>query len=87
VTAVVTFTSNFFYFQAGYFDHAAVEKPLLHTWSLAVEEQFYLALPLLLFAVMRWARGSRIALPITPGALTLISFVFSLTLMRSERPQ
>jgi peptidoglycan/LPS O-acetylase OafA/YrhL len=41
VAAVVTFTSNFFfYFQAGYFDHAAVEKPLLHTWSLAVEEQF-----------------------------------------------
>ncbi len=46
--AVVTFTSNFFFwFQTGYFDHAAVEKPLLHTWSLAVEEQFYLALPLI----------------------------------------
>ena len=58
VAAVVTFTSNFFfYFQAGYFDHAAVEKPLLHTWSLAVEEQFYLALPLVLFTVMRMARG------------------------------
>src|SRR6516225_6868500 len=43
--AVVTFTSNFFFwFQTGYFDHAAVEKPLLHTWSLAVEEQFYHAL-------------------------------------------
>jgi len=37
VAAVVTFTSNFFFwFQTGYFDHAAVEKPLLHTWSLAV---------------------------------------------------
>ena len=46
IAAVVTFTSNFFfYFQTGYFDHAAVEKPLLHTWSLAVEEQFYLTLP------------------------------------------
>jgi peptidoglycan/LPS O-acetylase OafA/YrhL len=41
IAAAVTFTSNFyFWFQAGYFDHAAVEKPLLHTWSLAVEEQF-----------------------------------------------
>ena len=39
----------FFWFQTGYFDHAAVEKPLLHTWSLAVEEQFYLALPLMLW--------------------------------------
>jgi len=85
VAAVVTFTSNFFfYFQAGYFDHAAVEKPLLHTWSLAVEEQFYLALPLLLFAVMRIARGSRLALPVTLGALTLISFVFGLSLMRND---
>src|ERR1700721_1849968 len=54
VAAVVTFTSNFFFwFQTGYFDHAAVEKPLLHTWSLAVEEQFYLALPLLLGGLSR----------------------------------
>jgi peptidoglycan/LPS O-acetylase OafA/YrhL len=85
VAAVVTFTSNFFfYFQAGYFDHAAVEKPLLHTWSLAVEEQFYLALPLLLFAVMRFSRGSRLVLPVTLGVLMLLSFVFSLSLMRSD---
>ena len=54
IAAVVTFTSNFFFwFQTGYFDHAAVEKPLLHTWSLAVEEQFYLALPLLLWGLSR----------------------------------
>src|SRR5215471_9463970 len=85
VAAVVTYTSNFFfYFQAGYFDHAAVEKPLLHTWSLAVEEQFYLALPLLLFAVMRLVRGSRLALPVTLGVLTLISFAFGIYLMRSD---
>jgi len=85
VAAVVTFTSNFFfYFQAGYFDHTAVEKPLLHTWSLAVEEQFYLALPLLLFGVMRWARGRPTALPVTLGALTLISFVFGVYLVRSD---
>src|SRR5580698_285741 len=58
VAAVVTFTSNFFFWlQTGYFDHAAVEKPLLHTWSLAVEEQFYLALPLLLWTLLRFVRG------------------------------
>jgi peptidoglycan/LPS O-acetylase OafA/YrhL len=57
-TAVLTFTSNFFFwFQTGYFDHAAVEKPLLHTWSLAVEEQFYLALPIVLWALLRFARN------------------------------
>jgi peptidoglycan/LPS O-acetylase OafA/YrhL len=59
VVAVVTFTSNFFFwFQSGYFDHAAVEKPLLHTWSLAVEEQFYLALPILLWVLVRISRGA-----------------------------
>src|SRR6202030_661321 len=58
--AALTFTSNFFFwFQTGYFDHAAVEKPLLHTWSLAVEEQFYLAMPLMLWALLRFARNGR----------------------------
>jgi len=72
--AVVTFTSNvFFWFQTGYFDHAAVEKPLLHTWSLAVEEQFYLALPLLVWGLMRFARGGRVV-PVALGALALASF-------------
>ena len=86
VAAVATFTSNFFFwFQTGYFDHAAVEKPLLHTWSLAVEEQFYLALPVLLWALLRFARGRRIALPVALGALTLASFALSLWLMGSER--
>ena len=60
VAAVITFTSNFFFWaQTGYFDHAAVEKPLLHTWSLAVEEQFYLALPVLMCLLLRGARGAR----------------------------
>jgi peptidoglycan/LPS O-acetylase OafA/YrhL len=86
VAAVVTFTSNFFFWlQSGYFDHAAVEKPLLHTWSLAVEEQFYLALPVLLWAAWRLARGRRFALPTALGALGLASFALSIWLMRTDR--
>jgi len=86
VAAVVTFTSNFFFwFQTGYFDHAAVEKPLLHTWSLAVEEQFYLALPLLLWVLLRFARGGRFALPVALAALTIVSFALSVWLMRTDR--
>ena len=82
VAAVVTFTSNFyFWFQTGYFDHAAVEKPLLHTWSLAVEEQFYLVLPLLLWAL--FVRGRSIAQPIVLGALALASFALSAWLMHA----
>jgi peptidoglycan/LPS O-acetylase OafA/YrhL len=84
VAAVVTFTSNvFFWLQSGYFDHAAVEKPLLHTWSLAVEEQFYLALPLVIWGLLRVARGSRVALAVTLGALALASFALSIVLMRN----
>ncbi len=86
VAAVVTFTSNFFFwFQTGYFDHAAVEKPLLHTWSLAVEEQFYLALPVMLWALLRVFRGHRIALPAALGALGLASFALSVWLMNTDR--
>jgi peptidoglycan/LPS O-acetylase OafA/YrhL len=84
VAAVVTFTSNFFFwFQTGYFDHAAVEKPLLHTWSLAVEEQFYLALPILLWALLRVVKGRRTALPIALGAMALASFALCVWLMRN----
>ncbi len=43
------FVSNFFFFkESGYFDLSGIFKPLLHTWSLAVEIQFYLVWPLLL---------------------------------------
>jgi peptidoglycan/LPS O-acetylase OafA/YrhL len=86
VAAVVTFTSNFFFWlQSGYFDSAAVEKPLLHTWSLAVEEQFYLALPLLIWALLRFARGRRAVLPAALGVLTLASFALGVWLMETER--
>ncbi|MEP3477693.1 MAG: acyltransferase family protein [Fuerstiella sp.] len=54
------FASNiFFWRESGYFEGPADEKPLLHTWSLAVEEQFYLFLPLLLSVVAKVNRLSR----------------------------
>lgn len=50
VRGAVTFTANFaLQKQSGYFDGAAELKPLLHTWSLSVEEQYYLLLPLAMF--------------------------------------
>ncbi len=55
VVAVVFFASNIFFWRTtGYFDGNAEERVLLHTWSLAVEEQFYLFFPLLLFALWRF---------------------------------
>ena len=47
LVAVATFWSNvLFWYQSGYFDTSAELKPLLHTWSLAVEEQYYIFFPL-----------------------------------------
>jgi len=58
IVATTLFYSNFFFFhQSNYFAPASSIKPLLHTWSLAVEEQFYIVLPLFLwFAVGRLRR-------------------------------
>ena len=57
IFAVSLFFSNFlFWRQSGYFDGDAEEKPLLHTWSLAVEEQYYLLFPIFLFLVWRMGK-------------------------------
>ena len=54
--AVSLFASNFlFWRESGYFDAAAEDKPLLHTWSLAVEEQYYLLFPI--FLILAWRFG------------------------------
>ncbi|WP_119290992.1 acyltransferase family protein [Azohydromonas sediminis] len=75
VVAVSTFWSNIlFHREAGYFDTAAELKPLLHTWSLAVEEQYYLLFPLLLLAV--WRQGMR-RVAITIGILALASLALA----------
>ncbi|WP_246703350.1 acyltransferase family protein [Rhizobium sp. P28RR-XV] len=81
--AAALFTSNIqFEKESGYFDIGAQMKPLLHTWSLAVEEQFYILFPLLLMVVSRFAR--RTAALILAGLL-LISFGASTwTLFQSQ---
>ena len=57
LTAVALFVSNvLFWAESGYFAPAAELKPLLHTWSLAVEEQFYVLFPLFLLAAFRLGR-------------------------------
>jgi peptidoglycan/LPS O-acetylase OafA/YrhL len=54
IVAVVFFASNIlFWRESGYFEASAEEKPLLHTWSLAVEEQYYLLFPLFLLLALR----------------------------------
>ena len=60
--------------EAGYFDNSAASKPLLHLWSLGVEEQFYLVWPVLLF--LAWKRR-RALVPVTV-ALAVASFAYNL---------
>lgn len=75
------FVSNIgFWDEAGYFDADARFKPLLHTWSLGVEEQYYLVFPLLLLGLHRLAAGRR---PWILAALVVGSFLLSLRWMQS----
>ena len=54
ISAGAGFVSNFVLWkEAGYFDNSADTKPLLHLWSLGIEEQFYLAWPLIIWAMWK----------------------------------
>ena len=72
LVAVSTFSSNIlFWRESGYFDTAAELKPLLHTWSLAVEEQYYILFPI--FIILTWRLGLK-------WVLILLSIVFLVSL-------
>ena len=76
LVAVSTFSANIFlWLESGYFDTAAELKPLLHTWSLAVEEQYYILFPI--FIMLAWKLGVK-------WILILLSIVFFISLGAAE---
>jgi peptidoglycan/LPS O-acetylase OafA/YrhL len=76
VVAKVLLSSNIlFWSESGYFDVASELKPLLHIWSLSIEEQFYLVFPLLLFGLHRWGRRPAVAV-IVLLALSLAASIY-----------
>ncbi|WP_095589830.1 acyltransferase family protein [Actibacterium ureilyticum] len=82
VAALFSVSNIFFWTEAGYFDEAAINKPLLHLWSLAVEEQFYLVWPVLLVILARLGRLT--AVPAVLFGLGAISLVASELLLDDD---
>lgn len=76
LVAVPTFSSNFLFSnEANYFDTSVELKPLLHTWSLAVEEQFYIFFPLLIMLLFK-LRRKKALLPLIISSC-ILSFILS----------
>ncbi|MCK3779594.1 acyltransferase [Ensifer sesbaniae] len=80
--AVNFFASNFlFWGQTGYFAPSTELMPLLHTWSLAVEEQFYVVFPLLLLGLRRASAATALKVVL---ALVVLSFAMTQLLARAD---
>jgi len=70
ISSLLYFSNITFWLQAGYFDINSSLKPLLHTWSLSAEEQFYLIFPMIILLTLRL----RFRLRYVFSALLLLSF-------------
>lgn len=81
VAAAAAFAANLaFWRDSGYFAPAAQFEPLLHLWSLGIEEQFYLLWPLVL--LLAWKRGLNI--PLIVGLMAAASFLLSVVLAAAD---
>lgn len=93
IYAIISISNIGFWLETGYWDSAAHYKPLLHTWSLSVEEQFYLIWPALMIALLMLGRKAILVLLLAlaiGGAIaaqyfvqTMPSAVFYLTPFRA----
>ena len=83
VAAGAAFAANVaFWREASYFDVAADLNPLLHLWSLGVEEPFSFVWPLLLVAAARWRRGP-LAATLAIGALSMLLAIWTVRIDRT----
>ncbi|MEO6300687.1 MAG: acyltransferase family protein [Paracoccaceae bacterium] len=83
ILAAIGFLSNLLYYQStGYFMPSTDVMPLLHTWSLAVEEQFYLFFPPILYAA--WRLREKKALVVVVALLGLTSLILHILLSQQD---
>ena len=74
LAAVSLFASNIlFWYEDGYFAAASEEKPLLHTWSLAVEEQYYVLFPIFLLLAWRFGKNRVFWMIVVMAAISLLA--------------
>ena len=97
IAATFSVSNIYFWRQASYFDQGAVQKPLLHTWSLAVEEQFYLVWPAVIVGLVRLSRRAerrptaapamRVPVALVLGAIVLVSTIAAEWVLDTAAPQ
>jgi peptidoglycan/LPS O-acetylase OafA/YrhL len=76
VFAAQFFNANsFFYFVSNYFNPVAESQPLLHFWSLSIEEQFYMGWPLAILLAARWIKRKTLVLLVGVAALSSFSLM------------
>jgi peptidoglycan/LPS O-acetylase OafA/YrhL len=81
IAAGAGFLSNFMLWrESGYFDNLAETKPLLHLWSLGIEEQFYIVWPLLL----GWSHKRQWNCLAITGLIAIISFALNLCILQDH---
>ena len=81
IAAGTSFISNFvFWKEAGYFDHSSDKKPLLHLWSLGIEEQFYILWPLFIWFL--WKKGFNLL--VITFLIAIISFYINVNWIKSD---
>jgi peptidoglycan/LPS O-acetylase OafA/YrhL len=81
VVATATFGSNIYLWKSsGYFDVKSESNPLLHTWSLGVEEQYYILFPIVVSSLIRFRR----AIPVIITVALFSSFALCVILVEEE---
>lgn len=77
VVSTALFISNMYFWKnSGYFETQALDRPLLHTWSLSVEEQFYIVIPIAMFLAVKFLKRHAWILFALAAAVSLALSIF-----------